>query len=161
MTTALLTWQYRISRFLGRLAMRVAALLTRERMPPFVSTSAIVREGERILVVVDPIRHEPILPGGHLKWRETPPEAVVREVREETGYDIVPRRLVGVFAGQEWADEPGVVRLVYEADLAGGSLRSSPEGEAKWVVCEWLATSDTRDAEILRGWRDQRDLVNG
>jgi ADP-ribose pyrophosphatase YjhB (NUDIX family) len=131
---------------------RTAAILTFERMPPFVSTSALVVEGDRLLVVIDPIRHEPVLPGGHLKWREKPEAAVVREVREETGIVIEPRDLVGVFAGEEWSGEPGIVRLIYEARPCGGVLTSSPEGEARWMLFSELAQSHTRDAPVLRIW---------
>jgi ADP-ribose pyrophosphatase YjhB (NUDIX family) len=124
-------------------------------MPPFVSTSALVVDGERLLVVLDPVRGEPVLPGGHLKWREAPEGAVVREVREETGYEIRPRALVGVFAGEDWSGEPGIVRIVYQADIVGGSLRSSHEGEAKWISLRELTASSTRDAPLVQLWLER------
>src|SRR5579862_7404432 len=102
-------------------------------MPPFISTSAIILDSDRLLVVHDPIRGEPILPGGHLRWRETPLAALAREVFEETGYQVQTGSLVGVFAGEAWSGEPGIVRVVYEAEIVGGDLRSSAEGEALWM----------------------------
>jgi ADP-ribose pyrophosphatase YjhB (NUDIX family) len=125
-------------------------------MPPFVSTSAVVVVKERVLVVIDPILNDPILPGGHLKWTEDPEAAIVREVREETGYMVTPVHLVGVFAGQEWSCEPGVVRVVYEASITGGSLASSGEGRAAWVRWEELVQSGSRDAPIVRSWVQSR-----
>lgn len=119
-------------------------------MPPFVSTSALVVDGLRILVVADPIRQEPILPGGHLKWKEEPKVALVREVKEETGYVIEPHELIDAFTGPEWAGEQGVVRLVYRATIVGGSLTSSPEGEASWMLLEELLASRTRDAALVQ-----------
>jgi ADP-ribose pyrophosphatase YjhB (NUDIX family) len=124
-------------------------------MPPFVSTSAIVKVKDRILVVIDPILNDPILPGGHLKWAENPEAAIIREVREETGYTVSPVRLVGVFAGHEWSGEPGVVRLVYEVGITGGSLASSGEGRAAWMRLEELVRSDSRDAPIVQSWLDR------
>lgn len=149
-------WQFRISRALGRLVTWTAAVLTLGRMPPFVSTSALVLDGERLLAVLDPIRGEPVLPGGHLKWRESPEAAVVREVREETGYEVRPRMLLGVFSGEEWSGEPGIVRIVYQADVVAGSLRSSHEGEARWVPLQQIAFSATRDAPLVQLWLNRR-----
>jgi 8-oxo-dGTP diphosphatase len=37
------------------------------------------------------------LPGGKVKKRESLPDAVVREVKEETGMDVTPERLLGIF----------------------------------------------------------------
>jgi len=145
-------WKYRGARFLGRLVTRTAATVTLGYMPPFVSTSALVMEGDRILVVIDPIRDEPIIPGGHMKWAESPQEAVVREVREETGLAISVRRLVEVYSGAEWAGERGIVRIIYEGAVVGGSLLSSSEGEARWWSARELAESPTRDAAIVREW---------
>lgn len=145
-------WRFRLSRFLGRFATRAAATLTFGRMPPFVSTSAlVVREG-CLLVVVDSIRKEPVLPGGHLRWSEMPQDALIREVWEETGYTVEPQGLVDVLAGTQWAGEPGVVRVIYRAIATGGSLQSSPEGEARWLRLDDMATSDTRDSAIVRRW---------
>jgi ADP-ribose pyrophosphatase YjhB (NUDIX family) len=143
------TWQYRLSRRLGRLTVRTAALLTLGRMPSFVSASAVVVQSGRVLVVVDPIRGEPVLPGGHLKWDEDPRDAVIREVREETGLTVKPTGIVGVFAGREWAGEPGIVRIVYRAVVESGDLQSSPEGDATWMSVSEVIGSHTRDTAIL------------
>jgi len=149
--------RYRAARSSGRLVTRIAAVLTLGRMPPFVSASAIVPRGEHILVVIDPILREPVLPGGHLRWAEPPSRAVVREVREETGIEIEPDGLLGVYAGKEWAGENGVVRVIFQGVLRGGDLRSSAEGEACWQPVEDLARSDTRDAPIIRIWLEKQN----
>lgn len=128
-------------------------------MPPFVSTSALVLEDARILVVIDPIRREPILPGGHLRWREMPEHALVREVREETGLIIMPGELVDVVAREELTGEPGVVRVIYAASVTGGTLASSGEGEARWMPIDEAAAASKRDGEIIRGWRERTAKV--
>lgn len=148
------TQQFRFSRTAGKVLVHLAALAMLYRMPPFVSASALVARDGRLLVVHDPIQDEPVLPGGHLKWRETPVDGLVREVWEETGYLVEPRSLVTVVAGPEWAGEPGVVRIVYTAEIIGGALASSPEGEATWHDIEMLASSSTRDAAIVQVWQD-------
>ncbi len=145
-------WQYRISRRLGRIVTRTAALVTLERMPPFVSASALIIEGDRVLVVGDPIRNEFVLPGGHLRWRETPRQAVVREVREETGYRVDTSDVVAILAGEEWTGEPGIVRVIFAATTIGGELDASAEGIPAWTSLAEFAVSQSRDAPIARLW---------
>ena len=43
----------------------------------------------------DPHRGSWSLPGGRIETGESPEQAVVREVREETGLDVLPERAVG------------------------------------------------------------------
>lgn len=134
---------------------RTAAFATWEKMPPFVSASAVVYAGENVLVVLDPIRREPILPGGHLMWRETPEDAARREVREETGIEVELEGLVAVVSGVQWAGEPGIVRVIYAAQPTGGQIRSSGEGAAQWMPASALAHSPTRDAALVQLWLDR------
>lgn len=42
------------------------------------------------------------LPAGAIELGEAPAEAIVREVREETGLLVVPKKLVGVFGGKDF-----------------------------------------------------------
>jgi 8-oxo-dGTP diphosphatase len=149
------TRRFRLARMAGKHLTRLVALATLHRMPPFVSTSALVERDGRVLTVFDPIRNEPILPGGHLRWHEPPEDGLVREVWEETGYLVEADGLVDVLAGERWAGEPGVVRIIYRAHIVGGTLRSSPEGEACWHDPVALAESESRDAEIIRRWRQR------
>jgi ADP-ribose pyrophosphatase YjhB (NUDIX family) len=130
-------------------------------MPPFVSASAIVLDEDRVLVVHDPIRREPVLPGGHVKWREDPRAAVVREVCEETGYTIEAGGVLAVLSGKEWTGEPGVVRIVYTATVRGGRLSSSPEGEAAWMPLECLRASGNRDASVVQLYLEGRPQSGG
>ncbi|MEO0604341.1 MAG: NUDIX domain-containing protein, partial [Myxococcota bacterium] len=74
--------------------------LVGNRLLMLSGVAAIVRDAEgRVLFVREgPEAHWP-LPGGGMEPGETPAEATVREVYEETGFDVVPERLVGVFSG--------------------------------------------------------------
>ena len=66
------------------------------------------------------------LPGGGLEPGELPDECVVREVREETGLDVVVERLVGVYG------KPGRNELVFafQCRITGGVLQSTDESDA-------------------------------
>ncbi|MGT2681673.1 8-oxo-dGTP diphosphatase [Streptococcus porci] len=73
------------------------------------------------------------LPGGHIEAGESLHEAVVREVYEETGLTIKNPLLIGI--KHFHTREEGIRYLVflYKATEFEGEIRSSEEGEIKWV----------------------------
>ena len=65
------------------------------------------------------------LPGGGVESGELPTEAVVREVREETGLEVVSERLVGVY-GKLIKDE---LVFTFTCRVVGGELVLSDEAD--------------------------------
>jgi ADP-ribose pyrophosphatase YjhB (NUDIX family) len=66
------------------------------------------------------------LPGGGVESGELPTEAVVREVREETGLDVTVERLVGVY-GKPDKDE---IVFAFTCRVVGGQLSTTSESDA-------------------------------
>lgn len=66
---------------------------------PDVTVAAIVVDGGRLLVVEEEVAGRLVLnqPAGHLEPDEPIIDAVVREAREETGWDIRPTAFVGAY----------------------------------------------------------------
>ena len=65
---------------------------------PYLAVSAAIFRGERVLIVRrarPPARGLYTLPGGVVELGETLEQAVIREIREETGLDIEPLALAG------------------------------------------------------------------
>lgn len=70
----------------------------------------IVRERARGRVVVN-------LPGGHIEARESPEEALVREVLEETGQVFIPEYLLGCYLWHDAARKRRYLRIVYAGQV--------------------------------------------
>lgn len=88
-----------------------------------VAAYAVITSDGEVLLTRRRGREEWVLPGGSVKDREAPWEAVERELREETGLTVEVRRLVGVYSKREEHD----LVFVFEAERVGGELRSSDE----------------------------------
>lgn len=108
--------------------------------------AVLVDDAERILLALWNEGDVPAwtVPGGGVEDGETPEQAAVREVREETGYDIELVRLLGedrfTVPAERRLDGAGrrllAVRLVYEARIVGGALTHEVGGttdEAAWI----------------------------
>jgi ADP-ribose pyrophosphatase YjhB (NUDIX family) len=99
-----------------------------------VGSSAIVVDDEgRILLQRRSDSGNWALPGGAMDIGETLAQSILREVKEETGFDVHIERIVGVYSdpGHVFAYDDGEVRQEFSICLActirSGSLRVSDE----------------------------------
>ena len=92
----------------------------------------MVRDGDRVLVIDRKKEDWPgiTFPGGHVEVGESFTEAVIREVKEETGLRIASPQICGM---KDWVED-GIryVVLFYKTEKFEGDLISSEEGEVWW-----------------------------
>ncbi|MBB6672820.1 NUDIX domain-containing protein [Cohnella nanjingensis] len=94
--------------------------------------AAIVRDARGDILFQRPSADSDVwsLPAGSIEPGETPAEAVVREVWEETGLRVTPERLSGVFGGKDFrytypdGNQVEYVILMFECAAVGGHLEA-------------------------------------
>jgi 8-oxo-dGTP pyrophosphatase MutT (NUDIX family) len=89
--------------------------------PTDLTVSAVIENDGRYLLIEEYSMGEVVLnqPGGHIEAGESPEEAVIREVREETGCDVSCGELVGVYLWIHPQTRQQFLRLVFVAEYLG------------------------------------------
>lgn len=97
------------------------------------------------------------LPGGHIEEKESLHEAVVREIFEETGLTIKNPHLVGVKHFHTRGEGERYLVFLYKVTEFEGQIRSSLEGEVKWVAKSDLDKIDLADsmADMFPAFEDE------
>lgn len=108
------------------------------------SAVAVVQDDDgRVLLIHRSDSDNWALPGGGHEIGESISRTVVRETKEETGYDIAVETLTGTYTNPQhvMAYDDGEVRqqfsLAFRCRLVGGEARTSSESKAvRWVTLE-------------------------
>jgi len=133
-----------------------AAVPGRARIIPAVSAVVTDAAGRYLLVLrsADPEAGRWALPGGRVESGETLEDAVVREVREETGVRVRVLREAGVVT--RLAPGGGAYEIhCFVAEYVGGeAVAASDAAGLRWVDADALdSVATTRDlVATLRGW---------
>jgi ADP-ribose pyrophosphatase YjhB (NUDIX family) len=98
---------------------------------PKVDVRGVVFQADQILLVKEKADGRWTLPGGWADVNESPKEAVVREIREESGYETLPTKLLAVYDRSKHGHEPPfpfhVYKLFILCELIGGQSATSSE----------------------------------
>jgi 8-oxo-dGTP diphosphatase len=134
-----------------------------EAAEPVPCVGAVISDEDgRILLILR--GHEPAMglwsiPGGRIEPGESDQEALLREVREETGLEVT----CGALLGQ--VDRPGLVIRDYLAYVTGGTLIAGDDADAaRWVSpdeAEALDAAGQLTSELLATLRSWSVLLPG
>ena len=131
---------------------------------PKVDVRAAVFEQGRVLLVREREDGGWTLPGGWADVVDSPSLAAIREVKEESGYDVAVRKLAAVYDRDLHGHPPipfRVYKLFFLCDLTGGSQAESHEISAVGFFGEHemppLSLTRTTAAEIAHMFEHYRD----
>jgi len=118
---------------------------------PHVTVAAVLEQDGRFLLVRERIAGKAVYnqPAGHLEDNESLVEAVIRETREESGWQFEPERITGIYRWRQPVKQQTYLRVTF----AGRGLAHDPGCPLDdGIECTaWLSADEIRrQADKLR-----------
>ncbi len=110
--------------------------------PTDLTVAAIVRHEDLYLMVEEQAMGRQVItqPGGHIESSESPEQAVVREVLEETGCTVTCGEMVGVYLWIHPQTRQQFLRIVFEAHFQ--SIDTNATLDEGIIRTLWMSRSD-------------------
>jgi 8-oxo-dGTP diphosphatase len=99
---------------------------------PAVAVDGIIEKDNKILLIKrknPPFKGCYALPGGFVECGETVEDAVIREIREETGLITKVKSLLGVYSSPDRDPRGHVISIVFILDVVGGQLKAGDDAK--------------------------------
>ena len=105
----------------------------------------------KILLCYPKDRSYSYLPGGHIEFGETGREALVREMKEETGLDATAGELLGVVESSfvQKGEKHCEINLIYRMSLEGSGGLGGLESCEDWICFDWVECDKIDDVNLL------------
>ena len=107
-----------------------------EYKSPSLAVDGVIIKDNQILLIKrknDPYKDSWAMPGGFVEYGERTEDAVLREVKEETGLEAKISQLVGVYSDPKRDPRKHVVSITYLLkDVSGTEKGGDDAKEAKW-----------------------------
>src|SRR6266536_3213722 len=115
------TMKEKIKGIIAGLVFRIIALLTLGQISPILSACVITERDGRILLIDRSDGMGYTIPGGIVRYKETVEQCVLREVREETGYNVQLQGLVGIYSTLQRDPRFRAVAIAYKGSIIDGT----------------------------------------
>jgi 8-oxo-dGTP diphosphatase len=103
---------------------------------PNITVDAVIRKNQNILLIKrknNPFKDKWALPGGFVEYGETTENAVIREIKEETGLHTTIKQLLGVYSEPKRDPRGHTITIVYLLEIINGELKAGDDaGDAKF-----------------------------
>ena len=123
-----------------------------ERHIETIARGVCIRNG-KVLLCLPKDRSYSYLPGGHIEFGETGREALVREMKEETGLDATAGDLLGVVESSfvQKGEKHCEINLIYEMKLRdeGRGMRDEVKSCEDWICFDWVDCDKIDSANLL------------
>ena len=95
------------------------------KTPKLTVDGVILENGEILLIkrAGEPFKGKWALPGGFVEYNEKVEDAVIREIREETGVNAEIKELVGVYSDPKRDPRGHTVSIVFLLDIISGKIK--------------------------------------
>lgn len=118
---------------------------------PFACDMLLIENGKILLIrrAREPFKGEWAIPGGRIEEGESAEQCLKREMKEETGLDVEPVKLTGVYSDPK-RDPRGVIAAAYLVRRVGGEVKAGDDaGEARWFDLAALPKLCTDHGKII------------
>lgn len=117
-----------------------------------IARGVCVKDG-KVLLCYPKSRSYAYLPGGHIEFGETGREALVREMKEETGLDATAGELLGVVESsfEQNGEKHCEINLIYEmkVEKLGGGGQWNVSSCEDWICFDWVSCNEIDAANLL------------
>jgi 8-oxo-dGTP diphosphatase len=135
---------------------------------PVVGVGAVILDGDKILLEQrknEPSKGKWSVPGGLVELGESMEDAVIREVKEETGLDVYEPQLVDLVNYVSYGEKGAVIYhyviIDYLVTVMGGKPKAASDAAAlKWVPFNELEQYDLTESFRLFFERNRPKLEN-
>jgi len=125
---------------------------------PHLTVAAVIERDGHFLMVEEAADGQTVInqPAGHVEKDEYIPDAVIREVQEETAWQFAPEHIVGIYQWRKPGTGPSFLRVCFSGNVANHDpAQELDEGilAARWLsydeLCALPGTS-LRSPLVLR-----------